>query len=173
MVLPVGRNSAMGAIIQRITTGGNVADDLRQVLNYIVSRYVVADDLRAIDRDTPVTSNATNDGEKLDAARREEEQADRLADAFGQGLVRAWQRFSMGGDEIPLDDRKPDENRIADALIRFLVSFNLARSRTEATSARTYTYYLSVDWPRLRDVALAAGVDLDKALTRQAERLER
>ncbi|HWV35381.1 MAG TPA: hypothetical protein VNZ55_07105, partial [Thermomicrobiales bacterium] len=70
MVLPVGRNSAMGAIIQRITTGGNVADDLRQVLNYIVSRYVVADDLRAIDRDTPVTSNATNDGEKLDAARR-------------------------------------------------------------------------------------------------------
>jgi hypothetical protein len=87
--------------------------------------------------------------------------------------LRAWQRYSIGGHELPLDDRKPDENRMADALIRFLVRYDLASSRTETTGEMTYTYYLSIHWPQLRDVALSSGVDLDKVLTRQLERLSR
>jgi len=150
-----------------------VADELRQVLDYIVSRYVVDDELRSIDRDAPVTISSPTEDEKQEAAKREVERADHLADDFEKGLVRSWQRFSVGGYELPLDDRKPDENAMADALIRFLVSYDLASSRTEETGPMTYTYYLSIHWPKLRDVALAAGVDLDKVLARQAERAAR
>lgn len=158
---------------QALALGSIVADELRQVLDYIVNRYVVDDELRTIDRDAPVTANVPNDGEKQEAAKREQERADQLADAFERGLVRTWQRYAVGGNSLPLDDRKPDENEMADALIRFLVSYDLASSRTEETGPMTYTYYLSVNWPELRDVAAAAGVNLDRVLTRQADRAER
>ncbi len=158
---------------QALALGNTVADELRQVLDYIVSRYVVDDEIRSIDRDAPVTTSVPNDAEKIDAAKREEDRANRLADAFDRGLVRTWQRYAVGGNELPLDDRKPDENAMADALIRFLVSYNLASSRTEETGPMTYTYYVSVNWPKLRDVAQAAGVDLDRVLDRQAQRAAR
>lgn len=148
-----------------------MSDDLRQVLNYIVARYVVDDEFRTIDRDAPVVSTTDSDSEKQQAARRESVRAEHLAEAFEQGLIRAWQRAAMGGSELPLDDRKPEEDRMADALIRFLVRYDLATSRTESTSESTYTYYLSIHWDRLGDVALASGVDLTRVLPRLAERL--
>ncbi|HEU0163441.1 MAG TPA: hypothetical protein VFQ54_00275 [Thermomicrobiales bacterium] len=150
-----------------------MADDLKQVLNYIVNRFVVDDELRTIDREAPVMAIAPTEPDRDEVAQREESRAVSLADAFVRGLIRAWQRFTMGGNELPLDDRKEDENRMADALIRFLVSYDLASSRTEVTGDRTYTYYLSIRWPQLRDVALAAGVDLDRALSRQLDRSSR
>jgi len=143
--------------------GVAVADDLRQVLDYIVRRYVVDDELRAIDRDASATAPDLEQ-DKHQAARREVERADSLAAAFEQGVVKAWQRHRIGGTELALDDRKADENRMADALIGFLVSYDLASSRSIETGDRTYTYFVTIDWPRLRDIAMAAGVDLDRAL---------
>ncbi|MGB3328387.1 MAG: hypothetical protein WBA46_05480 [Thermomicrobiales bacterium] len=144
-----------------------MADDLRQVLDYIVRRYVVDDELRTIDRDASATA-ADLEQDKHQAARREVERADSLSGAFERGVVRAWQRSAIGGTELALDDRKPDENRMADALIGFLVSYGLARSRSIETGARTYTYFITIDWPKLRDIAQAAGVNLDRTLAAYA-----
>ena len=143
--------------------GEVVADDLRQVLDYIVRHFVVDDAVRAIDRDAPATAPDLEQ-DKHQAALREVERADSLSAAFEKGVVKAWQRYAIGGAELALDDRKPDENRMADALIRFLVSYDLASSRSIETGDRTYTYVVTIDWPKLRDVAMAAGVNLDRAL---------
>lgn len=140
-----------------------MADDLHQVLDYIVRRYAVDDEMRTIDRDASATASDLEQ-DKNQAARRKVERADNLSTAFETGVVRAWQRSAIGGTELALDDRKPDDNRIADALIGFLVSYGLARSRSIETGTRTYTYFIAIDWPQLRDIALAAGVDLDRAL---------
>jgi hypothetical protein len=142
-----------------------VADDLRKLLDHIVRRYVVPDELVGID----LEASASDRGEAIEtdkrrAVRREIERADNLAGAFSRGLARAHAR---NGD-IVLDDRNPEENQEADALIGFLVSHDLASSRTEETEPMHYRYYVAVDWDRLGEVARAAGVDLDQALRRAA-----
>jgi hypothetical protein len=53
---------------------------------------------------------------------------------------------------------------MADAMIGFLVSFELAASRSEETEPMHYRYTVTVDWDRLRQVAADVGVDLDRAL---------
>jgi hypothetical protein len=90
--------------------------------------------------------------------------ADELADAFNQGLLAAYRANQAGDNELVLDDRDPEENRMADALIGFLVSFELATSRSEETDPMHYQYTITVDWDRLRAVAHNAGVDLNRAL---------
>jgi hypothetical protein len=142
-----------------------VADDLRKLLDHIVRRYVVPDELVGID----LEASASDRGEAIEtdkrrAVRREIERADSLAGAFSRGLARAHARTG----EIALDDRNPEENQEADALIGFLVSHDLASSRTEETEPMHYRYYVAVDWDRLGEVARAAGVDLDQALRRAA-----
>jgi hypothetical protein len=142
-----------------------VADSIRKVLNYIVTQYVVRDEMRSIDLDAPSSeSGAEIESDKKEAARRQEHLADDLADAFRDGLVLAYRGRGAARAELALDDRKPEEDRIADALIRFLVSYDLAASRSEATEPRHYVYYIAVDWDRLADVARAAEVDLDRTL---------
>jgi hypothetical protein len=144
-----------------------MADDVRKLLNYIVNNFVVRDELKTIDLDAPPREPAdVIVADKRDVVRREQDRADALAEPFVRGLVRAHQRASIGGHELALDDRKPEENRMADALIRFLVSYELASSRTEETEPRQYTYYVQVDWDRLAEVARAADVDLERALNR-------
>lgn len=144
-----------------------MADDVRKLLNYIVNNFVVRDEVKTIDLDAPPREPAdVIVADKRDVARREQDRADALAEPFARGLVRAHQRASIGGHELALDDRKPEENRMADALIRFLVSYELASSRTEETEPRQYTYYVQVDWDRLAEVARAADVDLERALNR-------
>jgi hypothetical protein len=140
-----------------------VADDLRKLLDYIVRSYVVHDDLVGID----LEASASDRGEAIEtdkrrAVQREIERADHLAEAFSRGLVRA----RSGNGELVLDDRNPEENQEADALIGFLVSHHLASSRTEETEPRHYRYYVAVDWDRLGAAARAAGIDLDHALRR-------
>lgn len=151
-----------------------MADEVRRIMNHIVSRYVVQDELRSIDRDAPnSTDGEAIETDKQEAARREQDHADRLAPAFEDGLVRAWRRFQQGGHELLLDDRKSEENLIADALIQLLVRFDLASSRTEQTDPMQYSYYISIDWPKLRDIATSAGIDLDDVLGRATDRIER
>lgn len=152
-----------------------MADEVRQIMNHIVARYVVQDELRSIDRGAPTnsTDGEAIESDKQEAVRREEDHADQLAPAFEDGLVQAWRRFRKGGDELLLDDRKADENLIADALIQLLVRFDLAASRTEQTDPMHYCYYISIDWPKLRTIATSAGYDLDSVLERAADRVRR
>lgn len=142
-----------------------MADDLRKLLDHIVRSYVVHDELVGID----LEASASDRGEAIEtdkrrAVRREIERADHLAGAFSRGLARARARTG----EIVLDDRNPDENEEADALIGFLVSHDLASSRTEETEPRHYRYHVAVDWSRLDETARVAGIDLDQALRRVA-----
>lgn len=145
-----------------------MADDLHSLLRYIVTNYLVRDEQRAIELDASASDGGQAiEQDKQDAARREAEWMDDYADAFAEGLVRAHQRADLGGMTLALDDRNPAEDSMADALIRVLVSNNLATSRTEETDANHYIYLLSVNWERLQAVAAQAGINLGQALTRQ------
>jgi len=142
-----------------------VPDRIRRVLDHIVARYVVTDEQKDIDLNAPPTEpGEAIELDKREAARREIDRAGDLAGAFREGLVRAYQARAAGRAELALDDRRPDEDHMADALIRFLVSFGLAGSRTEETEPLHYVYHVAVDWDRLEEESRAAGVDLDQAL---------
>jgi len=144
-----------------------VADDVRKLLDYIVAHYVVRDELKSIDLDAPAQEpGAVIEADKKEAVRREEDRADSLADAFARALALARGGHSLGQTEVVLDDRDPEQDRMADALIRFLVSHDLAASRTDETEPQHYLYHVAVDWDRLGEVARAADVDLDRALRR-------
>lgn len=144
-------------------------DRIRRVLDHIVTQYVVTDEQKDIDLNAPPTEPGDAlESDKREAAKREVDRADDLAKAFHAGLVRAHEARARGREEIALDDREPDEDRMADALIRFLVSFGLAGSRTEETEPLHYVYHVAVDWERMEGVARATGVDLDGALRQRA-----
>lgn len=152
----------------------NVADDVRRLLDTIVKRWVLNTELRAVELD----ASAAESGHEIvsdqqEAVRREESRADDLAPAFAHGLTRAWRRAKMGGNELTLDDRNAEDNAIADALIRFLVSYDLATSRSTETDENHYIYAITIDWPRLGDVAHDAGIDLSPALDRLVEQTAR
>jgi hypothetical protein len=142
-----------------------VADEARKLLDYIVRRYVVPDEM--IDVDLVASASDLGDdieADKRERVRREQDRAKELGDAFADGLARAHALHRGGQAELPLDDRSSDENRIADALIEYLVSFQLAASRSEETEPNHYRYYVAVDWDRLGEVANDAGVDLNRAV---------
>ena len=138
---------------------------LRKVLNHITARYLVHEDLRSIDFEA--ASSETGDAiesDKREAIKREQARADGLADAFRAGLLLAYRSRQAGQREIALDDRDPDEDAIADALIHALVRTDLAASTSEETDPYHYVYRIAIDWERLDEVAQEAGVDLDETL---------
>jgi hypothetical protein len=142
-----------------------VADEMRKLLDYIVRQYVLRDEVKSVELDaTSREPGEVIESDKKEVVRRETDRADSLADAFARGVALAHHRRSLGGVELPLDDRHPEQDRMADALIRFLVSHDLASSRTEETAPLHYTYHVNVDWDRLGEVASAAGVDLGRAV---------
>lgn len=144
-------------------------DRIRQLLDHIVDQVVIRDEQKDIDLNAPPTeSGEALESDKRAAARREADRAGSLADAFRHGLLAAHRARLAGQAEIALDDRQPDEDRMADALIRFLVSFDLARSRSEATEPLHYIYHVAVDWDALGGVARGAGIDLDLTLRQLA-----
>jgi hypothetical protein len=144
-----------------------VAEPIRELLNYIVVHYAVEDELKDVDLNaSAVEDGAELESEKREVAQREVERAERLEGPFSQGLVAAFRARQAGVSEVMLDDRDPQENEMADALIGFLVSYELAASRSEETEPMHYRYFITVDWDRLRSVAGAARVDLDRALAR-------
>ncbi|MBX6341248.1 MAG: hypothetical protein IRY97_02225 [Thermomicrobiaceae bacterium] len=140
-------------------------DDLQRLLKYIVYHYIGREDVKDIELDASA-AELTRDMQatQRQVLREEEQRAETLAPAFRLGLERAAASRRAGGNAISLDDRKPDEDRIADALIYFLVGPGLATSSTRETEPLHYIYTISVDWPRLATVARDAGVDLDALL---------
>jgi hypothetical protein len=148
-----------------------VAEPTRELLNYIVMQYAVQDD----QKDIELNANAAEEGseieaEKREVAQREIERAQHLAVPFHRGLVAAYRAHRAGVAELALDDRDPGENEMADALIGFLVSYELASSHSVETEPMHYRYFVTVDWNRLRSVANAARVDLERALAAEATR---
>jgi hypothetical protein len=134
----------------------------RQLLSAIVTHYAAEDTARRVDLD----ANAELSGSEIEADKaagieRERATADRLAGAFERGLQRAWERRQLGGNDITLDDRDPEENEMASALIDFLVRFDLAASHSREVEDQHYIYVINVDWDRLRALAAANGQSLD------------
>lgn len=159
-LLSVCRVGACGS--RRSRTG--VADQIRRLLDHLVANYVIRDDQRLIELDaSPREPGEVIESDKRQVVRRETDRADELADAFGLGLTRAYAQRDTE-PELWLDDRDAEENRTADALIGFLVSHDLAASRTEETEPDHYRYAICVDWAKLATVATEADVDLDRAL---------
>lgn len=142
---------------------------IQRLLDHIVRHYVVVDEQKDIDLNAAASeSGGEIESEKVEAAQRELERAAALAEPFRLGLLAAFQGRRSGRGELALDDRVPSENAMADALIRFLVSYDLAESRTEETEPYHYIYHLRVDWDRLHKVARDAGLDLDGVLAQMA-----
>ena len=146
-----------------------MADPFAELLNAIVRDYVVTDAQKDID----LNASADEDAAVIEAEKRHivEDAAERaraLQPSFRQGLILAFEAQGMGKSEIRLDDRVADENAIADALIMYLVRFDLAESRSEETEPGHYDYFISVTWDPLYRFADDAGVDLPAALAREA-----
>lgn len=147
--------------------GRGVADSLERLLHAVVEREIMGIDQKNVQ----LTAGARTPAETVDANQiieldRERHRATELGPAFSDGVRRAHAVRGTGQDELVLDDRRSDENAIADALVQFLVRPHLATSQTEQTEPNHYTYRIAIDWPRLAAVAAAAGIDLDAELAR-------
>jgi hypothetical protein len=139
-----------------------VDDPIQQVLDAIVTRLAIPDEQKDVDLNAAASNDEAAD--KAAAAEAERERAEALAGPFRQALLRAHAAAARGESSIALDDRKPDENAMADAMTQLLVAYELAQATSSESEPMHYIYTVSVDWPKLSAVAAAAGVDLDAAL---------
>ncbi|MCM8748491.1 hypothetical protein NET02_04985 [Thermomicrobiaceae bacterium CFH 74404] len=141
-----------------------MADEVQRLLHYIAEHYTGLEEAKDVER-----SAAAETAEEIIAGqrrvmRKERALADRLARPFQRGLHRAYAAYRAGGNAISLDDRDPEENQIAEALIHFLVGPGLAHSMTRETEPMHYTYIITINWARLAALAHEANVDLDALL---------
>jgi hypothetical protein len=144
-----------------------LANEVHKLLQHIVRHYIGRQEAIEVERD----ASAAESGEALIADKRrvlrqEEERAETLAEPFRAGLKRADDARRAGGNAISLDDRKPDEDQQADALIHFLVRSQLATSTSRETEPHHYIYTVSVDWDALDRVAREAKINLTAVLDR-------
>ena len=142
-----------------------MANDVQKLLEHIAYNYIARQEAIELERD----ASATEQGEDITADKRrvvkqEEERVEALGDPFRAGLRRADDARRAGGNAISLDDRKPDENQQADALIHFLVRSQLATSTSRETDQHRYIYTIAVDWDALDRVARDAKVNLGTVL---------
>ena len=146
-----------------------MADPFADVLDAIVRDYVIVDGQKDVDLNASADeSAAVIEAEKQHIASDATERARELLPSFRDGLILAFEAQGVGNPEIRLDDRDPEQNAIADALIMYLVRFELAESRSEETEPGHYDYFVTVAWDALCRVAEAADVDLPAALARAA-----
>ncbi len=127
--------------------------------------------MRVDEKNVELTAGSRVPAETVDAnqtieADRERHRVAELGPAFADGLRRAYAAHRAGEPGLALDDRRADENAIADALVQFLVRPHLATSHSEQTEPNHYLYHVAVDWPRLTQFASESGLDLDAELAR-------
>ncbi|HUS15985.1 MAG TPA: hypothetical protein VM536_13345 [Chloroflexia bacterium] len=94
----------------------------------------------------------------------EEEAADRQFPAFHAALRALGGTRRDGAPPLVLDDADPQQNALADAVVRFLVKPQLAAVETEEAGAEHFRYRVTVDWPAMQRTATLAGVDLNALL---------
>jgi hypothetical protein len=146
-----------------------VADPFAELLESIVRNYVITDAQKDVDLNAPADEDAAViEAEKRHIVADASRQAREMLPAFRTGLVLAFEAQGIGKPEIQLDDRDAKQNAIADALIMYLVRFDLAESRSEETEHNHYDYFISVNWDPLYQVATDAGIDLPAVLARAA-----
>lgn len=137
-------------------------DDLDKLLRFIVYQYTGQEELKDVEREASSVDNVS--AEKRRALRDEEQRAEILSGPFREGLLRADAAHRAGGNAISLDDRDPQDNEIADALVHFLVSPGMATSSTRETEPMHYIYMIAIDWDALHGLARRAHIDLEAAL---------
>ncbi len=145
-----------------------MADGLERLLNVLVEREILRVDQKNVEMTaSPRTPAETVDANQLIEIDRERHRAAELGPAFIAGLRRAYDARRAGQHDFALDDRRFDENAIADAMVQFLVRTQLATSHTEQTEPNHYIYHIAIDWARLAQLAAESGIDLDRELTEE------
>lgn len=137
-----------------------MAEEVYRLLHYLAEHYTGREEVKDLERSSAGLGEHEIAAEQRRVLRREHQRAEKLAWAFRQGLRRAYQAHCAGGNAITLDDRKADENEMAEALIHFLVGPGLAKSMVRETEPMHYLYIIAVDWEALARVAEKAQVDL-------------
>lgn len=137
-----------------------MSDDVQRLLHYLAEQYTGREEAKDLERSSSGLEEHEIAAEQRRVMRREHQLAEKLARPFQRGLRRAYEAYRAGGNAITLDDRKRDENEMAEALIHFLVRSGLARSTTRETEPMHYLYIISIDWEALARVAQDAEVDL-------------
>lgn len=141
-----------------------MADDVQRLLHYIAEHYTGREEAKDVERSAAGEAAEDIVAGQRRVMRKERALADRLARPFQQGLHRAYAAYRAGGNAISLDDRDPEENEIAEALIHFLVGPGIAHSKTRETEPMHYVYIITVDWAKLAAVAKDAHVDMNALL---------
>jgi hypothetical protein len=134
------------------------------LLNFIIHNRLATME----EKQSEFASRAIDPGEQVAEmtshnVQTEEEAAGRLVPGCGGGLRAAGAQRAQGG-ALVLDDADPQQNAMADALIRFLVKPLLATVDTEEVAAGHFRYHVTPDWAGLERTATLAGVDLNAAL---------
>lgn len=144
-----------------------MADGLDRLLHALIEREIVRMDQKSVQLTAgPRVPAETVDANQTIEMERERQRASELGPAFADGLRRAHAARQSGSGDLVLDDRRADENAIADALIQFLVRPQLATSHSEQSEPNHYLYHVSIDWARLHRLANEAGLDLHAELAR-------
>jgi hypothetical protein len=135
---------------------------IRQLLDTIVNHYEVPLEERAAELGNPAGQQMGEDSsDEADRGEDARSRADDLADPFAMAL-RAARR--AGDAPLRLNSADAIQNRMADALIQFLVRPGLATVQAVETGSEQFRYDVNVDWAALRRVAAQAGIDLEEAL---------
>lgn len=93
--------------------------------------------------------------EERDVAEDELARVDAAVPAIGEGLRLA---RTAGDGEVGFDSRDPDQDRLAGALIAYLVATDFATVRTDDLDDEQYRYNIAVNWRRLDDLAARLGL---------------
>lgn len=142
-----------------------MANDVQKLLQHIAHHYIARQEAIELERDASAGEpGSAITADKRRVVKQEEERVEALEDPFRAGLRRADDARRAGGNAISLDDRKPEENEQADALIHFLVRSQLATSTSRETEQHRYIYTIAIDWDGLDQVAREAKVNLGTVL---------
>ena len=125
-----------------------MADPFADLLDAIVRDYVITDAQKDVDLNAPADEAAS----MIEAEKRHIVAEASAAGAATAALVSegAHPRLRGAGHRQVRDSAStigmPEQNAIADALIMYLVRFDLAESRSEETEPGHYDYFISVNW---------------------------
>jgi hypothetical protein len=118
-------------------------------------------EVEAVEREMQATSRrGLHDiqEEQQRAERSELAEAQRELHDFRSAMTDVRQRGGTDGRaEVPYDSRDQIQNAAADLLIQYLVRPGYAEVRTDEPQPGQFVYYITVDWPGLRELAETQG----------------
>src|SRR5689334_19203052 len=119
--------------------------DARRLLDFIVhNRLATLEEKQAEFATRAIDPDDQPDVMSSHEVQTEAEAAQRMFPAFLAGLRAGAQ---AGNAPLVLDDADPQQDEIASALIRFLVTPHLATVESEEIEPDHYRYRITLDWP--------------------------